>query len=504
MKESLKENMKKQSRIRTWFQVAWFVLTNSYVRGYTKGMIFTGNTKVVCLPGLNCYSCPGALGSCPMGSLQAVMGDSGFRFSLYVFGMLAAMGALFGRLICGWMCPFGLFQDLLHKIPVRIKRKNLPGHQYLKYLKYVILIIFPILLVSIVTDLTGTSAPWFCEWICPSGMLLGAIPLVAANAGLRAAAGMRFAWKLFILIACAAFSVIYYRPFCKYLCPLGAIYSLCNPIATYRLVIDQDKCVSCASCQKACGMDIRTFETPNSRECIRCGTCMKACPTGAISSTWGLAAQKIKSRCFVDEETAAPAPAPDLNGVSTSLTKKTVFYGVVTILTGLMSLIGTLIFGLFGGFTSRLSIDLYQSMNSLYIVSFLILTIAAAILLLTGLYAIRFRRDPEAIRSIVEKVKAALYFEIAGIVVCIIGIALDMGTFMLYFEPDLFAVSLFIGVPIAVCMSAVLRRAVPAEADGGVPAKNTGRNAAWGILSVLAILNLFISPVVLVALNSMA
>ena len=197
-------------------------------------------------------------------------------------------------------------------------------------------------------------------------------------------------------------------------------------------------------------------------------------------------------------------PAPNLNGISASLTKKTVFYGIVTILTGLMSLIGTLIFGLFGGFTSRLTIDFYQNMNSLYIVSFLILTIAAAILLLTGLYAIRFRRDPEAIRSIVEKVKAALYFEIAGIVVCIIGVALDMGTFMLYFKPDLFAVSLFIGVPIALCMGAVLRRAVPAAAEGGVPAKNTRRSAAWGILSVLAVLNLFVSPVVLVVLNSMA
>lgn len=283
------EKIKKQSRIRTWFQAAWFVLTNSYLRGYTKGMIFTGNTKVVCVPGLNCYSCPGALAACPMGSLQAVMGDSTFRISLYVFGMLAALGALFGRLVCGWMCPFGLFQDLLHKIPVKIRKKNLPGHKYLKYLKYVILIVFPILLVSIVTDLTGTSSPWFCEWICPSGTLLGGIPLVIMNSGLREAAGFRFAWKMAILIVITILAIIYYRPFCKYLCPLGAIYSLFNPISSYRLVIDKDKCVSCGTCQKACGMDIRTFETPNSLECIRCGSCMSACPVGAISSKIGRA-----------------------------------------------------------------------------------------------------------------------------------------------------------------------------------------------------------------------
>ena len=182
MNDNTREKVKKQSAVRTWFQAAWFVLTNSYLRGYGTGTIFTGNTKVICLPGLNCYSCPGALGACPMGALQAVMGDSTYRISLYVFGMLAAMGALFGRLICGWMCPFGFFQDLLYKIPIKMKKKNLPGHKYLKYLKYVILVVFPILLVSIVTDLTGTSSPWFCEWICPSGMLLGAIPLVTMNA----------------------------------------------------------------------------------------------------------------------------------------------------------------------------------------------------------------------------------------------------------------------------------------------------------------------------------
>ena len=492
----MKDKIKKHSMIRTWFQVAWFVLTNSYLRGYSKGMIFTGNTKVVCLPGLNCYSCPGALGSCPMGSLQAVMGDSGFRFSLYVFGMLAAMGALFGRLICGWMCPFGLFQDLLHKIPIKIKKKNLPGHKYLKYLKYVILIVFPILLVSVVTDLTGTSSPFFCEWICPSGMLLGAIPLVAVNAGLRAAAGARFAWKLFILVAIAVVSVVYYRPFCKYLCPLGAIYSLCNPIASYRLVIDKDKCVSCGSCQKACGMDIRTFETPNSLECIRCGTCIKACPMEAISSTWGQVAQKIRSRCFVDEEAGASVPAPTLDGVSSSLTKKTMFYGIVTIITGLLVMYGNLVAGLFGNMNSRMTVDVYQEMNGLYILTFLLWTIASVLLLLTGIFAVRFRKDPEAIMSIVEKVKVALYFEIAGLLVSIVGAVMDLGTFMLYFQPALFAASFFIGVPIAVCMGKVLRSSVCRVRDGESPGR--GKSAAWGILSVLYVLNLSLAPVILI------
>ena len=491
MNEKMKEKIKKQSRIRTWLQAAWFVLTNSYLRGYTKGMIFTGNTKVVCVPGLNCYSCPGALAACPMGSLQAVMGDSTFRISLYVFGMLAALGALFGRLVCGWMCPFGLFQDLLHKIPVKIRKKNLPGHKYLKYLKYVILIVFPILLVSIVTDLTGTSSPWFCEWICPSGTLLGGIPLVTANAGLRAAAGFRFIWKMGILIVLTILAIIYYRPFCKYLCPLGAIYSLFNPISSYRLVIDRDRCVSCGTCQKACGMDIRTFETPNSLECIRCGSCMSACPVGAISSTWGQTAQKVKSRCFVDEETVVEAAA---GGFSKAITGKTALYGVMTVITGLVTVAGNFYFGLFSNMQSLLTVDIYQEMNALYLLTFLLWTIASVLLVIAGIYAIRNRRDPEAALSAAEKAKAAFWFEIAGLVVAVTGIVMDLRTVMLYFEPSLVTTPFFIGVPIAVWMGKALRKDARMEKDGESSGK---RRTLWIILTLLWILNLLMLPLVL-------
>ena len=497
MSDNTREKVKKQSAVRTWFQAAWFVLTNSYLRGYGTGTIFTGNTKVICLPGLNCYSCPGALGACPMGALQAVMGDSTYRISLYVFGMLAAMGALFGRLICGWMCPFGFFQDLLYKIPVKIKKKILPGHKYLKYLKYVILVVFPILLVSIVTDLTGTSSPWFCEWICPSGMLLGAIPLVTMNAGLRAAAGLRFAWKLFILIAITVLSLIYYRPFCKYLCPLGAVYSLFNPISSYRLVIDKDKCVSCGTCQKACGMDIRTFETPNSLECIRCGSCMKACPTNAISSTWGQAGQKIKRRCFVDEETIAARDSQ----ASVSLTRKTVFYGLVSIITALASLVGTVYVGLFTNMKAFMTVDLYQEMNSMYLVTFLLWSIASVMLLFTGIFAVRSRKDTEAIISIKEKARIALFFGIAGIPFMIGGIVLNVETLMSYFQPALFSASFFAAIPLALILSGILRRFARDEQAGETP--RAGRKAAWVIWSVLYVLNIAVTPALLALLYSL-
>ena len=497
MNEKPKDKVKRQSVIRNWFQAAWFVLTNSYLRGFTKGKIFTGNTKVFCLPGLNCYSCPGAIGSCPMGSLQAVMGDSTFRISLYVFGMLAAFGVLFGRLVCGWMCPFGLFQDLLYRIPVRLKKKNLPGHKYLKYLKYVILVIFPILLVSVVTDLTGTSSPWFCEWICPSGMLLGGIPLTALNASLRAAAGIRFAWKMFILIAITLLSVIYYRPFCKYLCPLGAIYSLFNPISSYRLVVDKDKCISCGACQRACGMDIKTFETPNSLECIRCGSCMKACPVEAISSTWGRTGQKIRSRCFVDEDAVSVTG----DGTSSSLSAKALFYGIVTIITALVNTVGIIYLGLFSSIKNRFSVEAYANMNGLYIVTFLLWAIALFVLLFTGIFAIRKRKDPKAISSVTGKAALAFLFELLSLVVLVIGAVIDLGTISVYLNPILLSVSFFLGVPLAVLTGKALARFANSEISGE-PVKK-GRKAIWVILSVFYVLNLAVMPVLLVTLRNM-
>lgn len=276
---------KKGIYYRHWFQAAWFALTNGYAVGFLEKKIYRGKSKLLCVPGLNCYSCPGALGSCPIGSLQAVLDSGKFGFSCYIFGFLLLFGSFFGRFVCGWLCPFGLFQDLLYKIPLGKKKKNMPGHKYLTYLRYVILVLFVILLPMAVTGITGVGEPWFCKYICPSGTLMGGIPLVVLNPVLRSAIGWLFTWKAFLLIITILLSVKYYRPFCKYICPLGAVYGLFNPIALYRFQVDADKCISCGACKRSCGMDISVWQKPNSPDCIRCGDCRKACPTGAITST---------------------------------------------------------------------------------------------------------------------------------------------------------------------------------------------------------------------------
>ena len=273
---------KLKNHMRMLVQLAFTALTNGYAAGFAQGNIYKGAGKFVCVPGLNCYSCPGALGACPIGSLQAVITSREHKFSFYVIGFLLLFGALFGRLVCGWLCPFGLVQDLLHKIPFVKKLRRLPGERWLKYLKYVILLGFVIILPLTVLDIVGQGQPWFCKYICPSGTLFAGIPLIAANPPLRAALGWLFTWKAAILIVLVLLSIVLWRPFCRYLCPLGAIYGLFNPVAVYRFRIDTDKCTACGACQKACKLDIAVYRTPNSPECVRCGDCRRSCPHGAI------------------------------------------------------------------------------------------------------------------------------------------------------------------------------------------------------------------------------
>ena len=279
--------MDKKKSVRDWprhlIQAAWAALTNSHVSGFVTGKIYIGKLKNLCVPGLNCYSCPGATGACPIGSLQAVIGSWNFKFAYYVIGFLIFVGAILGRLVCGFLCPFGLIQDLLHKIPFFKKIRTFRGDKLLRKLKYVIFLVFVILLPLFLTDLMGQGAPYFCKLICPAGTLEGGLPLVLLNKATRGAIGWLYIWKNTILIATIVLSILIYRPFCKYICPLGAFYSIFNKVSLFRYRIDGDKCVHCGKCAKVCQMNVDPVKTPNSPECIRCGRCRQACPKDAIS-----------------------------------------------------------------------------------------------------------------------------------------------------------------------------------------------------------------------------
>ena len=273
------------ARFRGWVQAGAALLTNLHLPNFFRGRLYQGAGKAVCVPGLNCYSCPAASGACPIGAFQAVVGSSKFRFSYYISGTLILLGVLLGRFICGFLCPFGWFQELLHKLPT--KKLSTRRLRPLTYLKYAVLLVMVVLLPALAVNEVGMGDPFFCKYLCPQGVLEGAIPLSLTNAGIRAALGTLFTRKLSILLAVAVLSVVFYRPFCKWLCPLGAFYALLNKVSLFQMQVDPNKCISCGKCAKACQMDVDITKTPNHTECIRCGMCVRACPTHAVAFRYG-------------------------------------------------------------------------------------------------------------------------------------------------------------------------------------------------------------------------
>ena len=285
--------------MRGWIQAGATLLTNIHLPNFFRGGIYQGKGKSVCVPGLNCYSCPAASGACPIGSFQAVVGSSKFGFSYYITGFLILLGVLLGRFICGFLCPFGWLQELLHKIPSKklFTKKLKP----LTYLKYIILLLAVVLLPALAVNDVGMGDPFFCKYICPQGVLEGAIPLSLVNEGIRAALGTLFVQKLFILLAAVALSILFYRPFCKWICPLGAFYALLNKISLLEIKMDEQKCVSCGKCAASCKMDVDVRKTPNHAECIRCGKCITACPAEALCFHYGFGSSHKKKEQQTNE-----------------------------------------------------------------------------------------------------------------------------------------------------------------------------------------------------------
>ena len=266
---------------RRLIQLYAALLTNANLKGFVNGQIYKGPLKNVCSPGLNCYSCPGASGACPLGALQNALASSRARVPFYVFGIIMLYGILLGRWICGFLCPFGLIQELLYKIKTPKIQKSFISRAF-SYVKYVILALFTIAL-PLIYAFRDFPLPAFCKYICPAGTLEGAMGLLAnkANTDLLPMLGPLFTWKFVVLMAVVIGSIFLYRFFCRFLCPLGALYGLFNRISLLGIKLEKPKCTDCGACLTKCKMDIRHV---GDAECISCGECMSACPTGAI--TW--------------------------------------------------------------------------------------------------------------------------------------------------------------------------------------------------------------------------
>ena len=264
---------------RRLIQLYSALLYNAHLRGFVRGEIYRGNVKAVCVPGFNCYSCPGAVGACPLGAIQNALAASGHRAGWYVLGIILLYGVIFGRTVCGWLCPLGWMQELLHKIPTpKILKSRIT--RSLTWLKYVMLVLFVVILPLWYGLAYDIPLPAFCKYICPAGTLEGAVGLLPANPSFFSMLGILFTRKFVILLAIGLACIFCYRSFCRFLCPLGAIYGLFNRFSLVGVQVDADRCSHCGACVRHCEMDVHRV---GDHECIQCGKCMDYCAQGAIS-----------------------------------------------------------------------------------------------------------------------------------------------------------------------------------------------------------------------------
>jgi len=289
------DNVKKTSAFsrlrptkRRIIQLYAALLYNAQLKGFVEGQIYTGPLKNLCVPGLNCYSCPGAVGACPLGALQNALASSTTRTPAYMLGIILLLGLLLGRTICGFLCPLGLIQELLYKIPTpKVKKSRYT--RALSWLKYVIFAVF-VIAVPLLYSLQHFPVPAFCKYICPAGTFEGAIGLLSNpnNTDKLSMLGILFTRKFVIMVLIFAAAVFVFRVFCRFICPLGAIYGLFAKYALIGVKVDSDKCTGCGVCVRSCKMDIKHV---GDHECIHCGGCINSCPAKAIS--FGVGSKKI-------------------------------------------------------------------------------------------------------------------------------------------------------------------------------------------------------------------
>ena len=207
---------------------------------------------------------------------------SGNRIELTAFVavllMLCVYTMIFGRFFCGFACAFGSFGDAVHAIYVsccrKLKKKpvSIPVNvaKKLTYIKYVILAIILILCyLGAYSSLKGTS-PWDVFSM-----------LRAGNLGLASYIIGAVVLALIIIGMC-----VQERFFCRFMCPMGAVFSILPIAATFTLHRDRAGCIKgCGACEKICPCDIGLPDDSSGRisgDCFQCQKCNGICPKSNI------------------------------------------------------------------------------------------------------------------------------------------------------------------------------------------------------------------------------
>ena len=200
-----------------------------------------------------------------------------FTFSAYLPQLLILLAVIpltvvMGRFFCGFLCAFGSLGDFIWSISSRIRKKKIRigerADRVLKYFKYVLLLFIAVFVwtlgaVSIPADVN----PW---------NIFGMYTNLTAWKNL---AGFLSLGGVFLLLIMAG-SFFVERFFCRYLCPLGALFSIISKLRLFKIEKPKTDCGSCKLCTRNCsmGIDLYNRDEVKSSECIDCMECIPPCP----------------------------------------------------------------------------------------------------------------------------------------------------------------------------------------------------------------------------------
>lgn len=282
----LERSVRWAAQRRTWIQAAFLFI-------WLDPLLLRVHS--FCGPVFHCYSCPLALVACPIGVIANFSALHLVPFA--AIGTLVVFGATVGTAVCGWACPFGFLQDAAARIPT--PRFELP--RWAGYFRYLALVGFVIL----VPYLWGEAHPLFFCRLCPAGALEGALPNTIRTA--RAGQGLMLpsTTKLTILVVFLLAMLFTVRPWCRLVCPLGAIFSVFNRASIFVLRFKTDTCKICGQCAKMCPYGVLPTSNVNNGRCIRClectrcsalglGTVFRQPPGGTIEGPSGMSRDQSK------------------------------------------------------------------------------------------------------------------------------------------------------------------------------------------------------------------
>ena len=229
---------------------------------------------------------------------------------------------------------------------------------------------------------------------------------------------------------------------------------------------------------------------------------MAACPIGAIESTWGRMGQKINSRCFRDDGDILPARkkeaettayVPSDEDIELSVSRgKAVFLGILMLIAGAISLILSVLMPVVSNLSSHFLIDIYQDTNVASVFMGILWCVASVIVIMTGVYTIRYRKLPERLLSINEKLRAAWIIALIGVAIGAAGAVANIKTLSSFFTPMLLNPFIYACVPVLMLQVRMMCR----ETEG----KKCSRGL-WAIMSIVNILLALSTLLVLIILN---